>query len=127
MTLFGGGLYCLKVHGENSDKNNLTQKGLKNVEYIFKRYLGLLYCTWKNDSTKLLVRNFARPRRRRHIPAFGRFCPKIIFCRKFRNVVFSDRNVPPILSPGVLVSLACPASVHVKSIIVLKHFVLKTF
>ena len=37
----------------------------------------------------LHVRNLARARRRRrHIPTFGRFCPKKIFCRKLSEMMF---------------------------------------
>ena len=55
---------------------------------LFEGYLGVKYFTWKNESTNLHVRNFPCASRRRHIPTFGRFCPKIIFCRKLSEMMF---------------------------------------
>ena len=41
----------------------------------------------------LHVRSFARARRRRHIPTFGRICPNIFLQKMIRNDVLSDRKV----------------------------------
>ena len=54
-----------------------TRKFLILAEAIERPYTGNV------ELTTLHMRNFAREhRRRRHIPTFGRFCPKKFFCRK---------------------------------------------